>query len=418
MTYQNNAQKVNLTDIIAPSFYPVHWDVLDGGHTYYDLYGGRGSAKSSFVSAEIVLGMMADPLANAAVFRKYAVTLRESVYEQIWWAIEMLGVSDLWEAKVSPLQFVYTPTGQKIIFRGLDKAKKTKSIKASHGYFKYLWFEELDEFAGMEEIRTVQQSVLRGGSKFVVFKTFNPPISRSNWANEYVSEPREDSLRHKSDYTTVPLEWLGQQFIDDAEHLKSTNERAYRHEYLGEPVGLGTNVFEFLEFRTITDEEIASFDRIYQGVDWGFFPDAYAFTRSYYNHNQERIIIFDEHYVHKESNAKTGKWILDKKYDDYSVTCDSAEPKSVNDYREMEIPAREVVKGPGSVEYGMKWLQSRYIVIDPERTPNVYREFKNYEFDVDANGEVMSNYPDRDNHTIDSVRYAFSPLFNRRGSRA
>lgn len=411
-------ETVDLTDLIAPSFYKVHWDIMDGKHTYYDLYGGRGSTKSSFISVEIVLGIMDDPAANAAVFRKYAVTLRESVYEQIQWAIDSLGVAEYWEAKVSPLCFVYKRTGQKIIFRGLDKAKKTKSIKASHGYFKYLWFEELDEFAGMEEIRTVQQSILRGGQAFVVFKSFNPPITTANWANRYVNEPRDDSYRHKSDYTTVPAEWLGQQFIDDAEHLKNTNLKAYQHEYLGVPVGLGTTVFEYLEIRKITDEEIASFDRIYSGVDWGFYPDPFAYTRCYYNHNQERIYILDEHYVKKQSNAKTGQWILDKGYDDYTITCDSAEPKSVIDYRDMGIPAREAVKGAGSVEYGMKWLQSRYIVIDPERTPNAYREFINYEFDVDGNGEVISRYPDRDNHTIDSVRYALSPLFNMRRSHA
>ena len=171
---------IQLTDIIAPAFYPVHWDILDGKHTYYDLYGGRGSTKSSFISVEIVLGMVDDAQANAVVFRKYGVTLRESVFEQIQWAIDELGMTDYWTSSVSPMQYVYKPTGQKIIFRGLDKAKKTKSIKTSRGYFKYLWFEELDEYAGAEEIRTVQQSVLRGGSKFVVFKSFNPPISRSN----------------------------------------------------------------------------------------------------------------------------------------------------------------------------------------------------------------------------------------------
>ena len=168
----------------------------------------------------------------------------------------------MWDARVSPLRFVYKPTGQKIVFRGLDKAKKTKSIKVSNGYFKYLWFEELDEFSGIEEIRTVQQSVLRGGSKFVVFKSFNPPISRSNWANVYVSSPRDDSLRHKSDYTTVPDGWLGQPFIDEAEHLKKTNPKAYEHEYLGNPVGLGTNIFDLLEIRTITDDEMCRMERI------------------------------------------------------------------------------------------------------------------------------------------------------------
>lgn len=414
-TYQN---QILLTDVIAPSFYGVHWDIAEGKHTYYDLFGGRGGAKSSFIGVEIVLGMMQDPEANAVIFRKYAVTLRESVYEQIQWAIDALGATDLWVGYTNPMRFVYIPTGQKIVFKGLDKAKKTKSIKTAHGYFKYVWFEELDEFAGMEEIRTAQQSVLRGGTKFFVFKSFNPPITNANWANKYVNEPRKDALRHKSVYTTVPPEWLGQQFIDDAEHLKATNYKAYQHEYLGIPVGLGTTVFEFLEIRTITDNEIKGFDRIYSGVDWGFFPDAYAYTRMYYNHNKETIYIFDEHYCHKESNSKTGKWILDKGYNDYLVMCDSAEPKSVIDYRDMGIPAREVVKGPGSVEYGMKWLQCRHIVIDPERTPNVYREFTEYEFEVDANGEVMSNYPDKNNHTIDSVRYAMSPLFNKRGNHA
>lgn len=416
-TYREQTQ-INLTDVIAPAFYPAHWDIQDGRHTYYDLYGGRGSCKSSFISVEIILGMMQDSEANAVVFRKYGVTLRESVYEQMQWAIDALGVSELWAGFTNPMRYVYKPTGQKIIFRGLDKAKKTKSIKVSHGYFKYLWFEELDEFAGEEEIRTVQQSVLRGGSKFVVFKSFNPPISNTNWANKYVNEPREDALRHKSDYTTVPEEWLGEQFLADAEHLKAVNEKAYEHEYLGIPVGLGTNVFEFLEIRKITDEEIKGFDRIYSGVDWGFYPDAYAYTRTYYNHNQEKIYIFDENYCHRKNNLSTGQWIIDKGYHDFIITCDNAEPKSISDYRDMGIPARAVIKGPGSVEYGMKWMQCRTIVIDPERTPNAYREFVNYEFDRDANGNVISAYPDRDNHTIDSVRYGLSQLYERRGTHA
>lgn len=168
---------IDFRELIAPVFYPVHRDIVKNGHTYYDLYGGRGGLKSSFISLEIILGMMKDKEANAVIFRKYGVTLRESVYEQILWAIDVLGVSHLWETGVSPMQCIYLPTGQKIVFRGLDKAKKTKSIKVSQGYFKYLWFEELDEFQGPEEIRTVQQSILRGGEKFVVFKSFNPPIT-------------------------------------------------------------------------------------------------------------------------------------------------------------------------------------------------------------------------------------------------
>ena len=118
------SEAIQLTDIIAPAFYPVHWDILDGKHTYYDLYGGRGSTKSSFISVEIVLGMMQDKNANAVVFHKYSVMLRDSVYNQVQWAIDALGATDYWKGSVSPMQFVYIPTGQKIIFRGLDKALK------------------------------------------------------------------------------------------------------------------------------------------------------------------------------------------------------------------------------------------------------------------------------------------------------
>lgn len=407
-----------LTDVIAPSFYSVHWDILEGKHTYYDLYGGRGSTKSSFISSEIILGMMEDPEANAVVFRKYGVTLRESVYEQIEWAIESLGASDFWQGYTNPMRFVYKPTGQKIVFRGLDKAKKTKSIKVAHGYFKYLWFEELDEFAGIEEIRTVQQSVLRGGSKFVVFKSFNPPISRSNWANEYVTEPRENSLRHKSDYTTVPVDWLGEQFIDDAEHLKKTNPKAYEHEYLGNPVGLGTSIFEFLEIRTITDEEIARMDKIYQGQDWGWYPDPKAFMRTYYNHNTEKVYLLDEMGGCKIRNADMATQIKEKGYDDYAICCGADEQESIVDFRDAGLPARQANVGPGSVRYTFEWLQCRTLVIDPQRTPRAYKEIVNYEHEVDSNGEIIPDYPDHDNHWIDALRYATSPLSMRRGNSA
>lgn len=409
---------VKLTDVIAPSFYDVHWDILDGNHTYYDLYGGRGSAKSSFISAEIVLGMMDDPEANAVIFRKYAVTIGESVFEQIQWAIDALGVTDLWESRTSPYRFVYKPTGQKIIFRGLDKAKKTKSIKASKGYFKYLWFEELDEFAGPEEIRTVEQSVLRGGSKFVVFKSFNPPISQSNWANQYVNTPDDSAYRHKSDYRSVPVEWLGEMFIERAEHLKATNERAYNHEYLGLPVGLGTNIFDMLDVRTITDDEIQKYQSIYQGQDWGWFPDPKAFIRAAYIPNKELVVLLDEMGGCKIRNSKMAEDIQEAGYDDYTIYCGVDEEESIIDFRDAGLPARRAIVTPGSRKYTFEWLQCRTIVIDPARTPRAYKEIIEYEHEVDSNGEVISDYPDGNDHWIDALRYATSPLSMRRGNSA
>lgn len=418
MTYQEPVTRVKLTDVIGPAFYDAHQDVKSGLHTYYDLSGGRGSLKSSFVSAEIVLGMMEDPAANAIVYRKVGQTIGDSVYEQILWAIDVLEVDHLWRCTTSPYRCVYKPTGQRIIFKGLDKAKKSKSAKVSKGYFKFLWFEELDEFAGREEIRTVQQSILRGGPKFIVFKTFNPPVSNANWANKYVNEPREDALRLKTDYRSAPPEWLEKQFIIDAEHLKKTNPKAYEHEYLGMPVGTGRQIFEFLEIRTIPDDEWRRYERIYQGQDWGWYPDPKAFIRLSYSPSTETIILLDELGGCKKRVSTMADEILAKEYDDYSIICGSDEREHINDFVDAGLPARRANTGPGTVKRTMEWLQCRKIVIDPARTPRAYKEFTEYEYDVDGNEEPIGEYPDANNHWIDAVRYATSPMSLRRGDSA
>lgn len=415
----NNAgSSAKLSDIIAPSFYPVHWDIVDGKHTYYDLFGGRGSTKSTFIGVEIPLGIMQDPLANGIVFRKVASTIGTSVFEQVLWGIDALGVNDLWKATTSPYKLTYRPTGQVILFRGLDKAKKLKSIKVAHGYLKYLWFEELDEFAGEEEIRSVQQSVMRGGSKFVVFKSFNPPISRQNWVNQYVLTPRRAALRHKSCYTEVPPEWLGEQFFDDAEALRETNLRAYTHEYLGIPVGTGGEVFDNLEIREISDAEKSIFDNIYMGIDWGWYPDPFHWSKMHYDSTRKTLYIYDEYRANKQSNAETWNNLVMQKGVTGTdlITADSAEPKSIGDYRDYGSLCRPAVKGPDSVRYGIKWLQSlAKIVIDPFRCPETAREFQNYEYERTDAGDIISGYPDKDNHSIDSVRYAMERVWRRKG---
>lgn len=407
-----------MTDLIGPAFYPVFYDVQEGRHTYYDLFGGRGSLKSSAISIFLVLGVMEDPLANAVCFRKVASTIATSIYEQVIWAINALGVESLWKCTTNPYKAKYLPTGQVILFRGLDKAKKMKSIKVARGYIKYLWFEELDEYDGEEEIRSVQQSVLRGGPKFVVFKSFNPPISRSNWANEYVSTPKRGALRHKSTYLEAPPEWLGQQFLDDAEDLRQTNPRAYQHEYLGEAVGTGGEVFDNLEIREITDQEVSSFANIYMGIDWGWYPDPYQWVKMDYQAAQRTLYIYDEFRAHKMSNADTWNHLVMEKgvRGDDLMTADSAEPKSVGDYRSYGALCREAIKGPDSVRYGMKWLQSlKKIVIDPVRCPNVRNEFVNYEYERTKDDELTGRFPDENNHCIDAVRYAMERVYKRKG---
>lgn len=406
---------IRLSEKIGSAFYDVAHDVFRHGHTHYDFSGGRGSLKSSTVSVLVPLLLINNPGTHALVLRKVANTIRDSVYAQYIWAIGELGMAAYWEAKVSPMELIYKPTGQKIMFRGADDPMKIKSIKVPFGYIAVTHFEEKDQFAGRAEIRTILQSTMRGGSKYWNFESYNPPISRDNWANKDSLEERTDRLCHKSTYLQAPPEWLGEQFLAEAEHLKATDERAYQHEYLGIPVGTGGNVFDNLELREITDEEMSHFDHIYQGVDYGWFPDPFAFIRLHYDRARETIYLIDEIYQNKLTNEASGNIIIQRGYKDAYITCDSAEPKSVADYRAMGLPAKAAVKGPGSVDYGMKWLQRRKIVIDRKRTPNAYNEFVNYEYDRNKDGDIISGYPDENNHLIDATRYAVERISRRMG---
>ena len=409
---------VKLSELLGPAFYELARDVFEHGHTHYDLSGGRGSLKSSAVSLMVPPLLIANPGTHALVLRKVAATVRDSVYAQYLWAIGQLGMEAYWAARVQPMELVYVPTGQKIMFRGADDPMKIKSVKAPFGYIAVTHFEEKDQFCGREEIRSILQSTMRGGDRFWNFETYNPPVSRDSWANLDSMQDMPDRLRHHSCYLDAPRQWLGEAFFAQAEYLRLRDERAYRHEYLGVPTGVGGHVFEKIEQRDISDEELARFDRIYQGVDWGWYPDKYAFLRCAYDPAQERIYLLDELYGNRMSNRQTAAWLLDRGYGDRVICCDSAEPKSVGDYRELGLPARGAVKGPGSIDYGFKWLQGRTIVIDKRRTPGAWGEITKYEYERDRDGRFISGYPDRDDHAISALRYAFEGLFLRRGSRA
>jgi PBSX family phage terminase large subunit len=404
--------------LIAPAFAPVVIDIEDKAHKEYVLPGGRGSTKSSFFGLEVVNLIKKNPEMHALAVRKVENTLRDSVYNQIKWAIDALGLNDEFIPKLSPLEIEYKPTGQRIYFRGCDDPTKIKSIKPPFGYIGILWLEELDQFAGAEQVRSIEQSAIRGGDDAYIFKSFNPPKTANNWANKYIKIPKENQLLLHSDYRSVPTRWLGKAFIEEAEHLKNVNPVAYEHEYLGIANGNGGNVFDNVEIREITDKEIENFDRYYFGVDWGWYPDKYAFTKMYYNHNQHVLYIVDEYCCNKKSNRETYEVLVNAKgiTPNDRLTCDSAEPKSVEDYRSYGLFARGAIKGPGSVNYKMKWLQSlNKIIIDNRRTPECAKEFIDYEYDRDKEGNVITGYPDKDNHCIDSVSYAMEEVWRRKG---
>ena len=407
--------KINLLDSTASVFDPVVFDILDHKHTQYLLKGGRGSTKSSFIS-EIILPLMIDnPTVNVLILRQVGNTLKDSVYNQVMWAIDTLNLNAYFRGTKNPLEIIYKPTGQHIYFRGADDPFKIKSIKPERGYIGIVWFEELDQFGGEEDIRTILQSTNRGGSKFWNFFSFNPPKSRDNWANQYALDARDDRLTVHSTYLDVPADWLGEQFFIDAEHLKNTNELAYRHEYLGEATGTGGSVFDNVETREITDEEISSVGYFYYGIDYGFAIDPFVWLKIGYDRTRGILYIIDEIYQRQLSNKAAADMIKQKQPAGQYITADSAEPKSISEMNDLGLKVIGARKGPDSVEYGLSWLQHREkIIIDPKRAPNAAREFTGYEYDRDRDGNFISRFPDADNHTIDATRYALENVIGRR----
>ena len=406
------------------SFVDVYRDIIDRKHFEYWLEGGRGSDKSSMWSEIVAELLENNPRMCALLIRKVANTLKDSVYSQMQWGIDKLGetypqVPTHWKSTKSPLEIVNEKTGQIIYFRGADDPVKIKSIKPPKDkYIGIVVYEEFDQMNGMNEVGTIDRSVIRGGEDFVVFRVYNTPPSSQHFVNKEKKIPKADRLIHRSDYRDVPKEWLGQKFFDEAEYMQSVNEKQYRNIYLGEETGTGGNVFENIELREITDEEISTYDYLYQGIDFGWFPDPLAWVKCCYNPSQRTLYIFDEFVVNKMSNQDVWNTLKEEKGvdEDDLIIADSAEPKSIGDFKSYGALIKGAEKGAGSVDYSMKWLASlTKIVIDPNRTPECAEEFSTYEYEQDKDGNYISGYVDADNHTIDAVRYALNNIWRKKG---
>lgn len=421
--------KIKSNTIFAKVYNKLFRWIMKHEYTEYTLTGGRGSCKSSFISLCIIILIVMFPQFNALIIRKNANTLRTSVYEQIVWAIEKLGLRSRFKipkSETSALPIVYNRKNgvkQYIIFRGCDNPEKIKSIKIASGYFGIIWFEEKTEFTPAE-IQNVKVSAMRGGSKFYVFESYNPPSAKRHWCNTDARTPKKDRVVFHTTYLDIPREWLGEAILNEIEYTKNTNERAYRNIFLGEETGTGLNIFENVELREITDEEIAAFDFFYSGIDWGYYPDPFAFSTSSYNAAKQTLYIFDELYLNKRGNYEAFKDLAEHmeahgmSIATDRITADNAEPKSVADFRSWGGNVRGAIKGMGSRDASFKWLQGlRRIVIDPARCPRIADEFTLYEHEIDKRtGEVMSGYPDgQPDHGIDTIRYALEETWRHAG---
>lgn len=407
------ANKKRMSDFIPRAFHSVWRAAFDPAKLHVVCKGGRGSGKSSDI-AHIIVQMIMRCAVNAVCIRKVDRDLQESVFEQIMWAIEEQGVRHLFKINKSPLKITYVPRGNQIIFRGLQDPNRLKSLKSSRFPYAIAWVEELAEFKTEEEIKIVTNSIVRGelpdGLFYKFFYSYNPPKRKQSWVNKKYNTALlpANTFVHHSTYMDNP--WISQAFIEEAEATRERSQRAYDWEYMGLAVGSGVSPLENLVFTKIPDDLFDTFDNIRQGVDFGYANDPLAFVRWHYDKKRRRIYAMDEYYGVKISNRKLAEFIKSKRYNTTDCIADSAEPKSIDEIvYEHGVPRfYGAKKGPDSIEYGERWLDDLFeIVIDPERTPNIAREFENIDYATDKDGNPKTVLIDTDNHTIDATRYAF-----------
>ncbi|WP_301389783.1 PBSX family phage terminase large subunit [Enterococcus entomosocium] len=404
-----------LSDLLPEKFHSVWRATLNSDILNIVCKGGRGSGKSSDI-AHIITQLLMRYAVNAVGIRYVDNTLEQSLYEQMKWAIEQQGVSHLFKFNKSPLRITYKPRGNYMIFRGAQNPERIKSLKDSKFPFAIGWIEELAEFKNEDEVTTITNSLLRGelddGLFYKFFYSYNPPKRKQSWVNkkyETSFQPKNTFIHH-STYKDNPF--ISKEFLSEVEAARARNPRRAEWEYDGKAIGSGVVPFDNLriESGSITDEMVADFDNIRQGLDYGYATDPLAFVRWHYDKKRNSIYAIDELYEVKCSNRRAAQWIKSNNYH-YQEIISEVEPKSNAEMRnEHDISKiRQVTKGPDSVEYGEKWLDDLdAIYIDPLRTPNIAKEFENIDYQTDRDGNPKPRLEDKDNHTIDATRYAFN----------
>lgn len=410
------SESVRISEVIAPKFYSAHQAIKNGSVTEVWLKGGRGSTKSSFAAVEIILGVMRDPNANAICLRKVGDTIRTSLLTTFLWAINILNVNAYFRATVSPPEITYLPTGQKIILKGTDDPLKMKSIRMEKGYFKFLWFEETAEFSGMEEIRNIEQSIIRGGDTFVEFFTYNPPNDPAAWVNKESRNAYPDRLVHHSTYLDVPQDWLGEKFIEKALRLKESDQIKYDHEYLGEEVGRAEQIIFYGKWSELDFESPQAKDvyqgRFFYGADWGFANDPTALIRCFIRKDGSKNNLYVDYEAggaaieiddlpetfDRMPGARKWKWYGD-----------AARPETVSYMSRQGFDIESAPKWKGSVEDGIEYLKGFDRIYVHPRCRRLIEEFKKYSYKVDRHTqEILPEVVDAWNHWIDALRYSLA----------
>lgn len=377
---------------------------------YRVVKGSRASKKSTTTAQWIIYNMMKYPLANTLIIRKIFNTHKDSTYTQLKWAANNLGVSHLWNFSKSPLEATYKPTGQKILFRGLDDPQSITSITVEHGHLCWCWFEEAFQITNEDDFNKIDMSI-RGELPQGYFKqitlTFNP-WSEKHWIKKrFFDDPDDNTLAITTNY--LCNEWLGSDDIALFEQMKIKNPRRYNIEGLGNwgiSEGLVFNNFIEEEFDSI---EISKQPGIYStfGMDFGYTNDPTAFIAALVNEKDKIIYIHDEHYEKAMTNQDIAQMIKYKGYAKETIIADAAEPKSIQEIKIAGIPRiKAAVKGKDSILNGIQFIQNYKIIVHP-KCENTLIELNNYVWDS-KHGQAFNKPIDDYNHLMDALRYAFS----------
>lgn len=402
-----NKRRVYLPDIVGKG-YGEFWRFKG---RYRVVKGSRASKKSKTTALNLIVRMMTYPDANLLVVRKVFRTLKDSCFTELKWAINRLGVSDFWEIKESPLEMTYTPTGQKIYFRGLDDPLKVTSITVEHGYLCWCWIEEAYEISRESDFDMLNESI-RGAlpEETGLFKqftlTFNP-WNEHHWIKaRFFDNPRDDTLAVTTNY--MCNEWLDKADLAVFEDMRKSNPRRYRVAGLGDWGIVEGLVYENWEERVFDVDEIRALSSVRSGfgLDFGYVNDPTAFLCALIDCSAKTIWIFDEMYERGLSNERIAERITAMGFSKEKIIADSAERKSIDRLRELGLTRIEGArKGRDSIVSGIDFLSDFRMIVHP-KCVNFITEISNYTWDTDRRTGQRVNKPIDDfNHLMDAMRY-------------
>ena len=379
---------------------------------YRVVKGSRASKKSKTTALWFIVNMMKYPEANALIVRKVFRTLKDSCFTDLKWAIHRLGVDEFWDVKESPLEMTYKPTGQKILFRGLDDPLKVTSITVEHGYLCWMWIEEAYEISNEDDFNMLDESI-RGAipDDSGLFKqitlTFNP-WNEHHWLKaRFFDHPDDETLALTTNY--LMNEWLDAADRKVFETMKRKNPRRYKVAGLGDWGIVDGLVFENWEEKTFSLDEVRKVHGVHSafGLDFGYTNDPSALWCGFIDEASKTIWVFDEMYQKGMSNEAIAEKVQRMGYMKEKITADAAEPKSIDRLRTLGLDhIRKARKGKDSIMNGIDYIQDFHIIIHP-RCVNFLTEIGNYTWDVDSKTGKKINRPIDDfNHLMDAMRYA------------